>query len=312
MVNESIGIERIVLRNSVVFIAAVLTLLTSVGALSERTKSDFERFTDIVLRRTLDHKIDSKADFVGKGLTLKLATKDHSWLMADWDSIAQHIAQKHRWRADNRRARYLRSYQIPDDDGLGYVWEWQHQKHGVYLILHTDSGAGWDAKLVLNSHKITADEAILASYFHDIRLSYRPFEVEKWEFGYVDVSNLPEALNHLGEEFFYRSEYFKPFDGQIVTLPYVSLYLEGQTLMVTEQVSLPAQFTNSLPRHVLAVIESNADSVSANLKVSLNQDGQIIDVIAAAIDYSNGESDKPLYRRAVPEGLLGTGSLPKD
>jgi hypothetical protein len=71
MVNESVGIERIVLKNSVVFIAAALTLLTSAGAFSERTKSDFERFTDIVLLRTLEHKVDPKSDFVGKGLTLK-------------------------------------------------------------------------------------------------------------------------------------------------------------------------------------------------------------------------------------------------
>ncbi len=278
-------------------------------------KSNLSRFLDLVLRRGLIYKVDENAEFIGTGLTLPEASADLTWLLPDWGSIAQELAHTHEWRADDNAVSYLRSFEFSDHDEYGYVWQWTHNKQPVYLIFYAGSASGFDVRLVLNTHDITVDEAIIAAYYDHVRSYYKPFKVEKWVIEGVDTGYLPDALDHLGSDFFYGFKSGLPFAGRIITLPYIELIAADNALWIyssyhDKKYPLPLSFSAELDESIKAQINDPRTHVSADLKVKLDQQGAIKKVIAASVYLGDYFDRKELYKKPVPRNLPGAGALP--
>ena len=286
------------------------------GVSNAGDQSNLKSFWDLITRKSIGYRVDSNAEFIGKGLVVDSANQDHSWLLSDWDSIAQQVARTHEWASDSDKATYLRSYQIDHQENFGFVWQWHHRDKEVLLIQDVAGRAGWDITVLLNTHSITVDEAILASYYTRIRQSYDPFKVKKWELGWVEPEMLPDALDHIGDEFFSRSEYFKPFDGQIISLRYEELSFKDGSLFVESQFhgnafELPLEFYGFLSQRVKQILDAKTQPLICDLKIQLDADGTIERVIAGSIYIENeDESMTTLWQQPVPKGILGEGSLP--
>lgn len=278
-------------------------------------ETNLSRFLDLLLRRGLIYKVDEYAEFIGEGLRVPAADADLQWLYADWDSIAQELSRRHRFDSDDHRAVYMRSFEIPKENQFGYVWQWQHQGTPVYLILFAGSRAGFDMRLLRNTHNITVDEAVIAAHYDMVRSYYKPFKAEKWILEGVDTQYLPDALDHLGEAFLSGADYFRPFNGQIITLPYIELVAKTDGLSVRSsyhdrQYSLPTDFYETLPAKAIEAIKDPEIFVSADLKVSVSEHGDVVDVIAAAIYSGDYYERTNLYIKPVPSRFPGAGALP--
>lgn len=293
----------------------LLVACATLPAKAKDERSSLSQFIDIVFRRGLTYQVDENAEFIGKNLTLPNATTDLSWLYPDWDSIAQQLAIHHKFKADNQAARFLRSFEIPNDDQYGYVWHWQHNGQPVYLMFMAEHRSGFDVRLLLNTHNITVDEAIIATHYSDERSYYKPFKVEKWVIEGIDSRYQPDSLNHLGDQFFSEREYYKPLEGQIITLPYTELKYHSDNLWLysnyhDKQHVVPFEFANELPAPTMLAIKDSEKIVSADLKVSLTKEGNIAEVVAATVYLGDYYDRTVLYSKPVPRGLPGAGALP--
>ena len=294
----------------------LFSLLSAYSAVvMPKEESNLTRLLDLVFRRTLGYQIDSKAEFIGTGLTLDRANKARRWLLADWDSIAQEVAKTYKLPSDNQLAEFLRDYQMPDADDMGYVWQWHYKGMPIYLIFHVGSGSGFDVTIVQNTHDITVDEAIIASYYTRLRSFTKPFEVEKWKLDDPDVQYWPDALNHLGAPFFGQATNYKTFSGRIITLPYRYLIANDTEVRVRDGYTevdfpLPQSFVKELPSSVLEKIVSPDSWVYTDIKVKLTEKGDIDAVVAASLYEGDFYDRLVLFNKPVPSYLVGAGSLP--
>jgi hypothetical protein len=261
--------------------------------------------------------VDKKAEFIGKGIKVPPADKKWDWLLPDLNSTAQKSSQAYQKPAGENGAKYLRSFKLYDD--IGFVWSWQHQGLEIFLIYTFLGTNGYYIRTVHNTHNISVDEAILATYFDTEFSSYlQSFEVEKWQIDGIDDDFDIESLGFLGQQLFSQTPDFNLFEGRILTLPWTFVKYENQQFYLCDRYYqdkpcwlLPASFIDFIQSKNLTNEIKDNPSFTYLLKVKFGDNNQISDVLAGNIVRENDDyTSDIIIEWPIPKGYLGAGAIP--
>lgn len=264
--------------------------------------------------------VDTKAKFVGKGLVVENAEEKWNWYLPDLNSTAQKTSAYYELASDTGKATYRRSFKIKED--IGYVWSWQSKGTEVFLIYTFTGGHGYSIRTLHNTHNITIDEAILATYFDsEFSAILSGFEVKKWEIKDPSSDGYHiESLGFLGNTIFHPlsdNSDTRWFNGRIITVPHTYLREKNKTLYLCEYYSEDFKGCLALPESVKEKLrlsehtyqEIRQKEIIAQMKIKLTEKKEITAFIAGALfDHNFYESRKAIYKWPIPEGYLGAGT----
>lgn len=262
--------------------------------------------------------VDKDAEFIGKGIKVGFADAKWDWYLPDLNSTAQMISKKYVRRSNQDSADYLRSFSIKDD--IGFVWKWVSDETEIFLIYTFMGDNGYYVRTLHNTHGITVDEAILATYYDsEFSAALESFSREKWLISDPsDLGYAPESLGFLGEEIYYnRSENFKIFDGRIATLSTAHIKsVKNRYYACPNSYSEELQNCILLPQEFELVLAGSGYSFEHisdqymvfQIKVELSENKSIKRVLSGAIfDYDYYDTKKVYYKWPIPKGYLAEG-----